>query len=263
MSDFDGKVAVVLGGSSGLGLAVAERLADAGAAIVLAARGREKLEAAAAKLGATPVVCDITRNDEVAALAKEALAAHGRVDVAVNSAGFEQSAPLRDLEPEPLETMVAVQFTGALFFIRHLAAAMQEGGCIVTLSSLTATLVAEGYAAYAGAKAGINHVTRIAASEYAGDGIRVNAVSPSLIETPMTENLFALPGVEAAMLEETPLARMGAPRDVAETVCWLASDRASYITGQNILVDGGMSLRRLPRGPDFIRHARKAGRNPS
>jgi NAD(P)-dependent dehydrogenase (short-subunit alcohol dehydrogenase family) len=135
---------------------------------------------------------------------------------------------------------------------------MEHGGSIVTISSLTATLVAEGYAAYAGAKAGSNHATRIAASEYGARGVRVNVVSPTVIETPMTAHIFDLPGAREAILEETPLARIGAIDDVVEAVSYLASDASSFITGQNLHVDGGTSLRRLPRGPDFMRHMKEA-----
>ena len=184
----------------------------------------------------------------------------GHLDIAVNSAGFEGAAPVAQCEPELVEPMVATQFTGALYFIRHMANAMAagRGGSLISISSLTATLVAEGYAAYAGAKAGINHVTKIAASEYGDRGVRINAVAPSLIETPMTAPILGLPGVEQAFVEETPLGRMGSVDDVTETVLWLASEASSFITGQNILIDGGTALRRLPRAEQFARHAAKA-----
>ena len=162
--------------------------------------------------------------------------------------------------------MVAVQFTGALYVIQQMAAAMTKGaeddanrgGSIITISSLTATLVAEGYAHYAGAKAGINHATRIAASEYGADGVRVNVVSPTLIETPMTEHLLNAPGVKQAFLRETPLGRIGAIGDVVSAITWLAGDESSFVTGQNLHVDGGTSLRRLPRVEDFMRAAAEA-----
>jgi len=157
-----------------------------------------------------------------------------------------------------VEPMVAVQFTGALWVIQHMAGVMDQGGSIITISSLTATLVAEGYAAYAGAKAGINHATRIAASELGPQGVRVNIVAPTLIETPMTANLLAIPGVGDAFIGETPLGRIGQIPDVVNAVTWLASDESSFVTGQNLHIDGGTSLRRLPRAEDFIRAAKAA-----
>lgn len=254
MGDFDGRAAVVLGGSSGFGLSIARRLRDGGAQVLIAARDRERLEEAAREIGAECLVCDVTSDSDLQALASAAHERFGRLDVAVNSAGFEQQTPLRDLTPELLEPMVAVQFTGAVYFIRHMANAMQAGGSVITLSSLTATLVPENYAAYAGSKAGINHVTRIAAAEYGPQGVRVNTVGPSLIETPLTAHLLAIPAVRAAFLEETPLGRLGTTEDVAQAVTWLASDAASYITGQNLVIDGGASLRRLPTNRDVMRH---------
>ena len=255
---FQGRVAVVAGGSSGLGLEIARGFAREGARVVLAARGRERLAEAARDLGAVAIECDITRFESVEALASETLERCGRLDIAVNSAGFEQQTAIRDITPDSLEPMVAVQFTGAVYFIRHMANAMRAGGSLVTVSSLTGVLVPQNYAAYAGAKAGINHVTRIAASEYGADGIRINAVAPSVIETPMTAHLLAIPAVRSALLEQTPLGRMGAPEDVTSAVLWLASDEASYITGQVLVIDGGTSTRKLPANDDVARHLKSA-----
>lgn len=255
MPTLQGKRAIVIGGSSGFGEGIAERFVREGARVVVAARGRERLEPVAKRIGAQALCCDITRHEDVAALAREAAEALGGLDVAVNSAGYEDMGFVRDLTPERVEKMVAVQFTGSLYVIQQMAAAMTGGGSIVTISSLTATLVAEGYAHYAGAKAGINHATRIAASEYGAAGVRVNVVSPTLIETPMTEHLLNAPGVRNAFLHETPLGRIGRIDDVVKAVTWLAGDESSFVTGQNLHVDGGTSLRRLPRVEDFLRAA--------
>lgn len=253
-----GRRAIVIGASSGFGARIAERFAEEGAKVVVAARSLDKLEDVAGRIGATALACDITVYEDVVRLAREAGEALGGLDVAVNSAGYEDMAFFRDLTPERIAPMVAVQFTGALYVIQQMAAAMTGGGSIVTISSLTASLVAEGYAHYAGAKAGINHASRIAASEYGAQGVRVNVVSPTLIETPMTKHLLAAPGVADAFLQETPLGRIGRIDDVVSAVTWLASDASSFVTGQNLHVDGGTSLRRLPRVDDFLRAA-KAG----
>ena len=260
MGSLDGRVAVVMGGSSGFGLGIAQRFCKEGAKVVISARSREALDAAAAEMGATAIPCDLTSDAALGDFTRTIIDQFGGIQIAVNSAGFEGAAPIAQCEPELVEPMVATQFTGALYFIKHMANAMVAGGggSLITISSLTATLVAEGYAAYAGAKAGINHVTKIAASEYGPSGVRINAVAPSLIETPMTAPILGLPGVEQAFTEETPLGRMGTVEDVVEAVLWLASDAASYITGQNLLIDGGTSLRRLPRNEQFIRHAQEA-----
>jgi NAD(P)-dependent dehydrogenase (short-subunit alcohol dehydrogenase family) len=185
----------------------------------------------------------------------------GRLDVAVNSAGFEDNCPIADLEPERVEKMVAVQFTGALYFIQHMANAMREtgeGGSIITVSSLTGTLVAEGYAPYAGAKAGINHASRIAASEYGADRVRVNMVSPTTVATPMIAQLLATPGVREALIAETPLGDLPDVEDVVNAVLFLASDESSFVTGENIHIDGGGALRRLPRTDEITDSIRTA-----
>jgi NAD(P)-dependent dehydrogenase (short-subunit alcohol dehydrogenase family) len=256
MRRLDGQAAVIVGGSSGFGEDIARRFVSEGAEVLIAARGREKLEKVAAELGVASRVCDATSWDQLRDLAADALERFGHVDVAVNCAGYEHSAPVASLEPENVEKMVAVQFTGALYFLQHMANAMvatePTGGSIVTISSLTATLVAEGYAPYAGAKAGINHATRIAASEYGAQGVRLNVVSPTTVETPMVAQLFATPGVREAMVAETPLGELPGVADVTNAVLFLASDESAFITGENIHLDGGGQLRRLPRTPEII-----------
>jgi len=209
-------------------------------------------------------LCDITDWAQCKALAEAALARFGRLDAAVNSAGFEDNAPVAALEPARVEKMVAVQFTGALYFIQHMANAMAQGGgggSIITVSSLTATLVAEGYAPYAGAKAGINHASRIAASEFGPQRVRVNVISPTTVETPMIAALFATPGVREAMIAETPLGELPGVENVADLLLFLASDESAFITGENIHIDGGGALRRLPRRAEMLRSMQQAAQS--
>jgi NAD(P)-dependent dehydrogenase (short-subunit alcohol dehydrogenase family) len=258
MGRLDGKTAVVVGGTSGFGEAIARRFAAEGAQVLIGARDGERLERVARELGVASRPCDLTRFDDVKALADAAVEQFGELHVAVNSAGFEDQCPIADLEAPRVEAMVAVQFTGALYFLQHLANAMKAGGSVVTISSLTGTLIAEGYAPYAGAKAGINHASRIAASEYGDKGVRFNVVSPTTIETPMVAKLFATPGVRDAMVAETPLGDLPGVEDVEEAVLWLASDASRFVTGENIHIDGGGALRRLPRTADFIRSVQAA-----
>jgi NAD(P)-dependent dehydrogenase (short-subunit alcohol dehydrogenase family) len=257
MAALDGKVAVIAGGSGGFGEGTVQRFRDEGATVWIASRDEARGKESAKKLGARYQPCDITRSEDIKALADAVLAESGRIDIAVNSAGYEDNCAFSDLEPERVERMVAVQFTGALYFIQHMANAMKDGGSIITIGSLTATLTADGYAPYAGAKAGVNHATRIAAAEYGPKGVRVNVVSATLVETPMTAAIINAPGVRKAFVAETPLGRFGRTDDIVNAVFWLASEQASFITGQNLLVDGGTSLRRLPRVDDFIRSAQE------
>ena len=256
-----GKAAVIVGGSSGFGEAVARRFVREGARVMIAARGEERLRKLAAEIGAEACVCDATDWHQLAALAGAALDRFGALDAAVNSAGYADAVPIAQLEPERVERMVAVQYTGALYFIQHMANAMAKGargGSVITISSLTGTLVAEGHAPYAGAKAGINHVTRIAASEYGAKKIRFNVVSPTTIETPMIAEMWKTPGARDAMVAEAPLGDLPEIEDVVNAVLFFASDESRYVTGQNLHVDAGGSLRRLPRADDFARSIQAA-----
>ncbi len=245
MTILENKVAVVTGGTSGFGEAIVRRFRAEGAEVVIAARGKAKLEALAAEIGATAVVCDISSSEQVKALADTALEKFGRIDIAVNSAGFDDACPIADLVPENVEKMIAVQFTGALYFIQHMANAMGSGGSVISVSSLTSSVAAKGHAPYAGSKAAINHVTTIAAAEYGEKGVRFNTVSPTLIETPMTAPMFDMPGIREFIETETPLGRVGSVNDVVEAVLWLGSDASSFVNAENINVCGGMGLRQL------------------
>lgn len=257
MGALEGKVAVVVGGSGGFGEGIVARFRSEGAEVWTASRDETRGTQSAAKLGVHFHACDITRSSDVEALAEAVLGASGRIDVAVNTAGYEDNCAFADLEPDRVERMVAVQFTGALYFIQHMANAMRDGGSIITIGSLTAMVTADGYAPYAGAKAGVNHATRIAAAEFGPKGVRVNVVSATLVETPMTEALINTPGVRRAFVAETPLGRFGTIDDIVHAVHWLASDDSSFVTGQNLLIDGGTSLRRLPRSEDYLRAAQE------
>ena len=233
MTSLTNKVAVIVGGTSGFGEAIARRFVAEGAKVIIAARGKERLAELAAEIGATPVVCDISSFEDNKNLARLAVEKFGKVDVAVNSAGFEGASP------------IAEQFTGALYFIQHMANAMGQGGSVVSISSLTSMVAAKGHAPYAGSKAALNHVTTIAAAEYGEKGVRFNTVSPSLIETPMTAPMLAMPGMKEYVASETPLGRLGSINDVVEAVLWLASDASAFVNAENINVCGGMKLRRL------------------
>lgn len=256
MSRLAGKKAVIVGGSSGLGKDATRAFIAEGADVLIAARDEAKLSAAASELGAHAFQCDLTDWEAGQALRDEAMKVFdGAIDVAVNCAGYEDRFGVVEQEPERVEKMVAVQFTAGLYFLQHMAQAMPKGGSLVTMSSLTATLIAEGYAAYAGAKAGLNHACRIAASELGHLGIRVNIVSPTVVDTPMVAELLATPGVRASLEYETPLGALPETQDVSNALVWLASDESRFVNGQNIHLDGGGNMRRLPRPGEFERFA--------
>ncbi len=245
----EGRTAVVVGGHSGFGEAISRTFAEQGATVVIGARRRELVDEVAAQVGGIGAVCDITNDDDVQALVNLAVDRTGRLDVFVNCAGYEQSTPIAKLTPEKLASMHAVQIQGALYCVRHAGNAMRElgnGGSFVSISSLTAHNPAAGMAAYASAKAGVEYATKIAAVEYGDANIRFNAIAASLIETPMTSRVFSIGPVVQAMVEMTPLGRMGSSQDIANAALFLCSELGSYVSGQTLCVDGGASLLALP-----------------
>ncbi|MFT5531002.1 MAG: NAD(P)-dependent dehydrogenase (short-subunit alcohol dehydrogenase family) [Candidatus Poriferisodalaceae bacterium] len=251
MGRMDGKIAVVVvGGASGFGLATSQRFADEGATVVVWGRRGGLAAEIGESLGGA---CDISDFDQVESATAATLEQFGRIDAAVNYAGFERSTPIRDLTPDTWQPMIDVQFTGAVWFIRAMANAMAEtgGGSIISTSSLTAQNPTVGQSAYAGSKKGLEYVTQIAAIEYGADNVRVNCVSAHLVETPMTAHIFRIPLVIEAIKMQTPLGRMGHVDDIANAVLFLASDEAGYISGQTLCVDGAASTQKLPSAADY------------
>jgi 3-oxoacyl-[acyl-carrier protein] reductase len=257
----DGKKAVVLGASSGIGWRIAERFVEEGAEVIVAARREDKLEDLVKKIGGIAIRCDVSDDSQVKALVDATLERWGRVDVAVNSAGVNGPGYIRDLTPEYLQGIAAVAFFGFYYFMRHMANAMAAtgGGSLINITSATAIMVPEGNAAYSGCKAGINFASKMAALEYGSEQVRVNALAPSFVPTAM--NMYGgmtptdethvefnedLPIVQG-FLDETPLARITTVDECADVAVFLASDMSSSITGHVIPVDGGNNLCRLPR----------------
>ncbi|MEO1061644.1 MAG: SDR family oxidoreductase [Actinomycetota bacterium] len=254
MGKLDGRSAIIIGGHSGFGLGVAELFVSEGATITIAGRRADVVDEVAGRLGGAGVECDITDDDQVAALVGGHVERHGGLDIGVNSAGFEQSTPFRELTAEKLRAMVEVQLIGAMFAMRHCCNAMADsgGGAFVSMSSLTAHNPAGGLAAYASSKAGLEYATQVAAVEYGPDKVRVNAVGAHLIETPMTATHFQNPMLHEVMNRETPLGFPGTVDDIARATLFLCSDDAGYISGQTLMVDGAASTQRLPRPQDFV-----------
>jgi len=252
----DGKVAVIIGGASGFGLATSELFASHGAHVVIAQRRADLATQVADRLGGTGAACDITDFDQLEQVTNQIVEQHGRIDIGINYAGYEQSTAIRDLTPEILEPMVRVQLTGAIYFIRAMGNAMSKnpdgtGGSIISTSSLTAQNPGKGLAAYAASKAGLEYATQIAALEYGPDGVRVNCIAAHLIETPMTADHFKNKLAIQAIENQTPLGRMGHVDDIANAALFLASDEAGYISGETLRVDGAAHTQKLPTALDY------------
>ena len=243
----DGKVAVVTGASSGLGVAFAQALAEAGSDVVLGARREERLpetgklvEAAGRNYAAKKT--DVTKPEECDALIAFAIEKFGKVDILVNNAGVGTAVPSTKETPDQYRNVIDVNLMGAYWMAQAFARANKNGGAIVNISSVLG-IHPQGLpqAAYASSKAGLIGLTRDLAAQWTGrKGIRVNALAPGFFPSEMSDQL---PKEMVAMLEQfTPAGRLGDPAELAATLIWLVSDAASYVTGITVPVDGGLVM---------------------
>jgi NAD(P)-dependent dehydrogenase (short-subunit alcohol dehydrogenase family) len=248
MGRIEGKVAVVLGVAPGnMGFAIAHRFIAEGARVMVAGRRPAALAEAAQALGAASAVCDITSQGDIERLLQATLEQFGRVDIGVNATGWGLLKPFTETTREDLEQMAAVQFVGPFQFLQALVKAMAHGGSIIEISSVTATIMMDNHAAYMGTKAGMDHVIRCVAHEFGAQGIRANSISPGgTADTPMSGGGLHFAAVAELYKREIPLQRAGLAEDIANAALWLASDESAFVTGQNLQVSGGQTLRRNP-----------------
>jgi 3-oxoacyl-[acyl-carrier protein] reductase len=242
--DLTGRTAFVTGSTRGIGLAIAQTLYGAGAKVAVVGRDLERARARATELGdrATGVACDVARADQVEAAVAAAESALGPLDILVNNAGLTRDNILLRLTDADWDTVINANLKGAFHTIRAVIKGMMKrrSGRIINISSIVGLTGNKGQANYAASKAGLIGLTKSVAKEYASRNILVNCIAPGFIETDMTD---ALPAeARATLLEEIALGRLGRPEDVAGTVLFLASDLSAYITGQVLVVDGGMVI---------------------
>lgn len=243
----EGKVAVVTGAGSGIGEAMAVALHKEGAKVVVAdISGCETAVAQSLGESALAVNVDVTSSESVAAMIGRAVDHFGRLDVLVNNAGIDgEAAPVAECGPEAFDKIVAVNLRGVFLGIHHAVPAMLKsgGGSIINTSSATAFISAPNVSAYIASKAGVLGLTRAAAADYSHLGVRVNAILPGIIQTPMYDRLeYAAPEIHAhfkALGEGSLSGRVGRTDEVAAVTVFLASDAASYVTAASIPVDGG------------------------
>jgi NAD(P)-dependent dehydrogenase (short-subunit alcohol dehydrogenase family) len=248
--DFDGQVAVVTGAASGMGLATARAFAEAGAAVALADRDVDAVQAAAEELSAAGhraigIGCDVTDESQVAAMIDQTVATFGRLDMAFNNAGIQ--VPPTDAADETAENfdfVNAVNLRGVWAAQKHELRQMrtQGGGAIVNCSSLGGLVGLPERAAYHASKHGVIGMTKSAAVEYASKGVRINAVCPGVIDTPMVADMLTSQAdAMAEIMKEQPIGRLGRAEEIAAAVLWLCSPGASFVVGVALPVDGGFT----------------------
>jgi NAD(P)-dependent dehydrogenase (short-subunit alcohol dehydrogenase family) len=243
----DGRVAIVTGASSGLGVAFARGLAEAGADVVLAARRVDRLEKTAelvreAGRQAVTVETDIADPEQAQRMVDHAVEQLGRVDVLINNAGIGTAVPATKETPEQFRQVIDINLNGSYWAAQAVGRVMQPGSSIVNISSvLGLTTAGLPQAAYSASKAGVIGLTRDLAQQWgARKGIRVNAIAPGFFHTEMTDEYQ--PGYLDSMKQRIILGRTGDAEEIAATAVWLASDAAAYVTGQTIAVDGGLTI---------------------
>ncbi|MBD0021624.1 SDR family oxidoreductase [Gordonia pseudamarae] len=238
--------AVVIGGGSGIGRAVAAGLVEDGYRVTVADRDEGNAATVAAEIGAVSARVDVTDESGVEALFADA-ARGGELHAVVNTAGISSWGPMIDHDVQLWRDVLEVNLVGAFIVLKHAGRAVADGGSLVSLASLNARQPGDGLSAYCASKAGLAMLTQVAALELAPRRIRVNAIAPGLVITPLTEGLQAIDGIEGDYVENTPLGRSGTPEEIAGAARYLCSDIAAWITGEVLDINGGAHLMRYPQ----------------
>jgi meso-butanediol dehydrogenase/(S,S)-butanediol dehydrogenase/diacetyl reductase len=245
MTRFTDKVVIVTGAGSGIGAATARRFAQEGASVVLAGRTEDKLRKVAAALPAgRTLVCatDVARMDQVDRLVRTAVERFGRLDVMVNNAGVAPEGKITEADPEGWREVMSIDVDGVFHGCRAaIPELIKTGGSVVNVSSVSGLGGDWGLSFYNAAKGAVTNFTRALAMDHARDGIRINAVCPSLTRTDLTEEMYGNPGLMAKFAERIPMGRGAEPEEVAAVIAFLASEDARFVNGVNLPVDGGLT----------------------
>jgi NAD(P)-dependent dehydrogenase (short-subunit alcohol dehydrogenase family) len=243
MADLEGRVAVITGGASGIGAATARRFAAVGATVAIFDRDGEGAVMMAAEVGGHAYALDVRDAEEITEVIDSVAQTLGQIDILVNNAGTGDLRPMHTVDDKLWHRLIDVNLTGTFNVTRAVIPYMLEtgGGAIVNNASVSGLAATRNEAAYSAAKAGVISLTKSGALEY-GPTVRVNCVAPGHIRTPLTAVWEQMPDTFEPIAASIPLGRIGEAEEVAELILFLASDRASYITGQTFVIDGGVSL---------------------
>jgi 3-oxoacyl-[acyl-carrier protein] reductase len=246
------RVAVVIGGASGIGWATAQALAGDGCRVTIADLNADGARERAAELGAphTSAPVDVTDEASVERLFGET----GSLDVVVNCAGFGSLGLITELSVDEFRGVVDVCLNGSFIVAKYAGQKLREGGSLVSISSLNGRQPAIGMSAYCSAKAGLSMLTQVAALEWGPRGIRVNAVAPGFVDTPLTAGSSLVPGLVEDYVDNTAIGRAGTPEEIADAVVFLCSPKSSWLTGEVLDLNGGAHLKKYP---DVLEHVMK------
>ncbi|PCE62967.1 SDR family NAD(P)-dependent oxidoreductase [Sediminicola luteus] len=246
MKASDKKVAVITGGNSGIGYATAKLLKEEGTQVIISGRNAEKVEKAAQELGIVGITADVSKLSDIDALVRKVENTYSGIDLLFVNAGVFTPTPIGGLTEKLFQTHMDINFRGAVFTIEKFLPLLNTGASIINVSSISAYTGIPNLGIYAATKAALNSYTRTAAIELAPRNIRVNAISPGPISTPIYEKTGMseeqIEGMAQNMGAQVPLKRFGSPEDVAHLVSFLASDKASFITGSEYIIDGGIHI---------------------
>lgn len=239
----EGKIVLVTGGTSGIGLATARQCAAEGATVIVSGRDGERLRQVRQELGADAVAADVARLEDIAALAEHVRTRHGRIDILVVNAGVSNAPPIGELDPAAYAALMDVNCRGAVFTFVQALPLLSEGAAVVFIGSVAGRKGQPGDALYAGSKGFIRAYARSLGTDPAllARGIRVNVVAPGPVDTPLTAEAVANPEADAYVKQLVPMRRWGRPEEVAQAIVFLASNAASFITGAELTADGGMA----------------------
>jgi NAD(P)-dependent dehydrogenase (short-subunit alcohol dehydrogenase family) len=245
MAKLHGKIALVTGGSSGIGFATAKRLADDGAHVFITGRRKDELEEAAAKIGRNVVAVpsDVSKLDDLDRLFARIEAEKGRIDILVANAGVAEGAPLGAITEDEFDRTFGINVKGTLFTVQKALPLLSEGASIILLASVVGSKGFPNRSVYSATKAALRSFARTWTSDLKSRRIRVNAVSPGVVDTPGLRGLNGMDSDRMSDLyrERVPAGRMGRPEDIASAIAYLASDESSYIFGTELFVDGGLA----------------------